>query len=373
MKSHIEINGKRYDAITGKAVEAPATMKPHHHLDSIVAPTHKSRAGGTAKPATPPRAADKPTHHHRPSMQDVRQPVTRQRPHTPQPTRTLMRHAVQKPQTAHHTSRGVKAQGEISGVTKHLSLELAPKLSAAVVDNQRLKHARVVPKSKLISHYHPAAGGVVPVAAPTPAAVQPTIQFSPQTPTPTTRQPQTTAELLQHAIDQATSHQQPAPRVRRSYRHSRGRRIASVSTLALVSLTLFGFVLHQNMPSLKLDLASSRAGFAANMPASRPAGFSLNGLDAATGQVALHFQSNSNDGRTYTITEKPSNWDSATLRDSFVVTASNNKYETVSVAGRTLYLYGQQNITWVNGGIWYQVASAGALSNQQLVNIATSL
>jgi hypothetical protein len=72
------------------------------------------------------------------------------------------------------------------------------------------------------------------------------------------------------------------------------------------------------------------------------------------------------------LTEKTSAWNSATLRDNFV--ASNAKtYQTVETGGRTIYLYGQNQASWVNGGIWYQVQSNGALSNHQLVELATSL
>jgi hypothetical protein len=327
--NYIEINGKRYDARTGAVAGQTGPKKSHRSVDGIVAKSHK-------------------------------------RP--PQPAQTLMRRSVSKPPAKQRSH--IKAQGQIDMLTKRVSVALAPKLSASEIDSQRLKHAHVIPKSRFISRH---TASVLPVSTLSPAPVA-----LPQIPTTAPRQAprstvrsKTTADLLQHAIEQATSHQQPAPRIKRAKRRSS--RIMSVSTLALLSLALFGFVLHQNMPNIKLDLASSRAGFAASLPTDQPAGYSLNGLTASTGQVAMNYHSNSGDDRAYSITEKASSWDSATLRDSFVNSASNNTYQTIDTAGRTLYLYGQRDITWVNGGIWYQVHSANALSNQQLINIATSL
>ena len=371
----IEINGKRYDATTGAELSETVTMKPHHHLDGVVAPAGTVYAPTKHvlhKQPKPSRTTGKPSHH-APSMRDVMRPIAKHHgpAHSPQPAQTLMRRAVTKPTVTPKTQ--FKAQGQASQLVSQTVLEVAPKLSATIVDNRRLKHAQVIPKSRLISRYNmdvviartpaiPARSGSVGQAATT-------LPRASHQPAPS--RPQTTADLLQRAIEQATSHRQVTPHIKRSA--ARNKRIVSVSTLALVSLVLFGFVLHQNMPNIKLDMASSKAGFAAGLPTNQPAGYSLGTLSASTGQVALQFHSNSDNNRVYNLVEKPSDWDSVTLRDMFVTNASANRYQTVQTAGRTLYLYGQQNITWVNGGIWYLVRSDGVLSNQQLIDLATSL
>lgn len=281
-----------------------------------------------------------------------------------------MRRGVSKP-LAESRPR-LKAQGRTDELLQRPTLDIGTKLSASSIDNRRLKHARVVPKSRLISRYN--LDSITAVSTSTQRQVvhrQPTPVVS-RSHRPASGRVTTTADLLQHAIEQANSHRQAPPKTRPvSTRHHT--RIVSVSTLALAAILLFGFVLHQDMPNIKLDLASSRAGFAASLPADQPAGFSLNGLSAVTGQVALHFRSNSDTSRNYTITEKPSQWNSATLRDMFVIEASNDSYQAVQVAGRTAYIYGQQDITWVSGGIWYEIHSNGALSNQQLTDIAASV
>jgi hypothetical protein len=107
------------------------------------------------------------------------------------------------------------------------------------------------------------------------------------------------------------------------------------------------------------------------MPGYKPDGFKLDQMDYSTGVAAIHFASNS-DERSFALTEKQSDLDSAGLRDSFV-TSEQQPYQTIETAGRTVYLYGEHNATWVSGGVWYQLRGAGALSDHQLVEIAKSL
>ena len=47
--------------------------------------------------------------------------------------------------------------------------------------------------------------------------------------------------------------------------------------------------------------------------------------------------------------------------------------QTIDTAGRTVYIYGNDNASWVDNGIWYQVTSNGDLSNTDVLNIASSL
>lgn len=118
-------------------------------------------------------------------------------------------------------------------------------------------------------------------------------------------------------------------------------------------------------------MASAKAGFSASLPQYRPAGYNMSQLDYGDGVIAAQFRDKDN-GSRYTITQKPSSWDSATLRDSFVAPA-DARYRTVEAAGRTVYFYGEHNATWINGGVWYQVQTDGSLSDSQMVELATSL
>ncbi|HXR49659.1 MAG TPA: hypothetical protein VN778_01380, partial [Verrucomicrobiae bacterium] len=129
--------------------------------------------------------------------------------------------------------------------------------------------------------------------------------------------------------------------------------------------------LYANLTSIQLQVASSKAGFTANLPSYQPIGYSFAHLNYSPGNVAMQFQSNS-DSRAYAISEKLSAWDSQTLRSDFVAGIGQD-YQTVQTAGHTLYVYGKNNATWVNSGIWYQIKSDGALSVHQLVELASSM
>jgi hypothetical protein len=150
------------------------------------------------------------------------------------------------------------------------------------------------------------------------------------------------------------------------------RKVSSAISISAAVVIVGGFLIYQNVSNIHLYMASNAAGFQASLPGYHPSGFGLGTVTASTGDVATTFTSNS-DGRRYTLTQKPSDWDSATLLESYVQSASNDHFQTILSAGRTIYVYGDDNATWVNGGIWYQLTSQGALSNQQLIQIATSI
>ena len=165
---------------------------------------------------------------------------------------------------------------------------------------------------------------------------------------------------------QATSHQQPAVKSRRS----RAKHHAGVGGVVAVSVALMALVFGHNLGNAGLQSASAQAGFHASLPGDLPAGFSQHKLDSGPGVVAIDFRSNSDD-RGYSITQKASAWNSTDLRQAFVAPA-DSQYQTVASAGKTIYLYGQQNATWIKDGVWYLVQTEGVLSDRQLIQLATS-
>jgi hypothetical protein len=376
----IEINGQRYDATTGVLLSAAAgSAAATAHAPHIVHPTAKA----TAKPVT---ARPIPVRHHTPKpiaaqsaksrpkhrVHDAIKQAAKPGPsHKPQAAKTLMRSAVQKPATGF--KRHTKAHGHTDSLVKQPSVQLQPKASVRRVDSKRLQLARQTPKSQAVQRFGKSHGRAPeppteltkPVARPHTAPVH-------RRPAPEPRQhskPQTTADLLERALQSATSHEETlweTPKRRR-----KPGKLASISMVAAGLVLLGGFVAYQNIANVKLRVASSRAGFTASLPDYQPAGYHLSHLNYEPGQVALNFHSNSDD-RTYAITEKVSGWNSEALRDSFLA-ASGHSYQTVESGGRTLFLYGQNAATWVSGGIWYQVQSNGTLSDRQLVQLAGSM
>jgi hypothetical protein len=326
----IEINGKKYDAKTGAVL---------------------SHAG---------LSATKIIEHPKPKTKAARQAAQHLKRHEPEHSHALMRHAVKKPRVEPKT---IQARGHSSKLSKQPLAAVIVKQSVHKVDKTRLAKASRVPQSHLISHFSTATSdnNALRFFTPVVQKAQPITQPHAH---PTKAKPRTTADILEHAIRHATSHQQVhhAPKKK----HRAGLVAASVAAVLAV-----GVVAYQQMPSAKLKLASARAGIAASLPGYQPAGYSLGQLDYSAGSVATQFQSNS-DGRHYTLTQKASSWDNQTLLSSYVKPNCSN-YETVPAGNLTVYLYGNGGATWVNHGLWYSVKSDGSLNHDQLVALAKSL
>ncbi len=341
----IEINGKRYDSQSGAVM------------------SHSAAVTATTKPA----AAVAKQVKHSPAVKKAksvgttrtRQTAKHLPAHKPIPAQTLMRHAVKKP------ARGqpIRAYGPAQ--------ELAhPPLGTVVVgkpvqslDAKRQQKAAQVAKSQLISHFSATTTSDFAAASvfsgPSPSVSTP--------PSPVAKH-KPTANLLENALRHANSHQQ-APY--KSPRTERTKHRTAVSAAVVVPLLLLGIIASQNLSGIRLQMASARIGFNAKLPDYRPAGFSSGQLNYSPGVVAAHFHSNSDD-RAYTLIQQRSSWDNLTLRQRFVASADSN-YQTVEAGGRTVFLYGTQNATWLNRGIWYIVQSNGSLNNRQLLELATSL
>ncbi len=155
--------------------------------------------------------------------------------------------------------------------------------------------------------------------------------------------------------------------------HSRGLRPAHVAMLVSAFAIIFfaGFLMYRSVPSMNLSLASAKAGFHASLPGYDPPGFSLGHFNYGPGSVTINYHSNSDD-RKFSVIQRTSNWDSSTLLTNFVK-LTNQPYQTYQVSGRTVYLYGDNSATWVDGGIWYVVNGNTALSNNQMLKMAGSI
>jgi len=122
-----------------------------------------------------------------------------------------------------------------------------------------------------------------------------------------------------------------------------------------------------------MHVASARAGVHASLPSYQPAGFSFTGpIKYKPGQITISFKSNSDNQRNFSITQSASSWDSQTLLENYV-TPTGQPYQTDEVSGKTIYIYGTSNATWVDGGIWYNVQGNSSLNSAQLLRLADSI
>lgn len=371
----ITINGKHFDARTGKAIAAPAPGRGHpKNIDGIV------RSAAPAVQPTPVRPAARPVVVA--ATQPKKAAKARTAPqhaatHKPHPSKTLMRQVVHKPATRLHISE-LRAQAPTDILVPAVAIAVAPKLSYSVVDAKREARAKRVAKSKFISRFGdaPAPRAAQPASVAAPIAVS--IPVAP--PRPIAANPprvQRSMDIFEQAMRTATSHEQAAPaRKAHGAKHRRAKpqkshRLASVSSAALAVLIIGGFLAYQNMANVTVRLASAKAGFSASLPGYKPSGFSVGKFAYSPGHVTVNFHSNSDD-RHFALNEQPSRMDSTALLNDYVATTTT-KYQTVQTAGRTLYIYGDNNATWVANGVWYRVDGNNSLSTTQLVNLASSM
>lgn len=380
MTAVVELNGKKYDAVTGRLLGESDTPKPQRvasstkgtAMDFVRSTTNTVRRSPTSVATAKEREA---------ATTAARPTVTRTSPkhlaaHQPQHAKTLMRHAVQRP--AASFKKQAKAASYTGALVKQPELTVIPKQAAVSMDESRLHRARHINRSKLVRHFD-TSNYVRPrsssTAAPSSTAVphrtpQPT--YPTQGPAMSTTKPPS-ADIFERALAQANSHKQPYHPVNRKTKKShRGRTALSIAASSLAILLIVGFIAYQNATSIQLRLAASRSGINASLPRWRPSGFAVGKFVYAPGTVTVSFNDQQTNG-SFTITQAASNWDSSALLNEYVLAHASNSYNTIESAGTTIYTYGDNNATWVNNNIWYRLDTNGNLSTSQIVQLATSM
>jgi hypothetical protein len=347
-KSIIELNGQRYDAHTGALIQSP---KAPPAAPKAFAMDMKTQSVSRAK--TPSRKVHK----------------------TPEPSHTLMRHAVKKPSTI--TNRKTVAMDVVS-----------PGPGAAIkqvfhaTDPSRTKRAHSVPKLSLISRF----GNVGSAKR---AAHAPQQMDMITKPAAASHQPGTQALAPNHATSKtdkmlatsmrnADSHSKKHT-VKKTHIHHRighklglGKKATSVVSGVAAVLVLGGFFAYQNIPSISVRYASAKAGVRAGLPGYQPAGFAVNShVQYNPGAITISYHANA-DSRAYTLTQKNTTWNSQALKDHLATTTSSMPQSYPS-NGQTIYLHDDSSADWVAGGVWYSISGNSSLSTDQLIKIATSI
>jgi hypothetical protein len=352
----LEIDGKRYDSSSG---DYP--IQKQRSIDGIM---HSATTANFVAPARQPlhNIVTKPT------MNDVVRSGVNPMQKSTQPSKTLMRQFVKKPTI--NPSKPIKSQSKANTLpAKKPAHHVSAKLSAATLDHVRAERALSVPKSQSVKHFHKSKHNPVQPSSPAQELKTPHHkQVHGIATKPHSGKKRTTTDIFEEAIAHATSHEQ----VHHAAKKKRVTKQAGVLLASFVAVMLVSAMFaSQNMDSLKMHLAASKAGFAASLPGYKPDGYRLGSINSDSGIVATNFLSNT-DKRSYTLTQKPSKWDSQALREVYVTKNSQDFY-AVEKNGQTIFIYGDHQATWVDGGVWYQLSSNGSLSDKQLVDLAVSL
>jgi hypothetical protein len=366
----IELNGKRYDAITGMYLGKSHVVPKHiaeqyihgKVIDGFVRPSHTA----AAKPATPKPAAV-PTPHQNPAVQASNEhthtPARHAHAHAPQHAKTLMHRHKRKPEFSLKPAIKTQAPAEIMA---NPASAIMHKRSAYGIDSLRQQRAGLTAQHQTIRHFDTSVGRAVHTVSQVPVLSVRSAPLSAESLPRTT--PKKHTDIFEAAIAHASSHAEPMHKVRR--RTSTRRKLLNSLAIVAAFLVIGGFIGYLNLPQIQLRVASVQAGFGASMPSYTPTGYALQGGVARSGgTVRLSFRSGSS---YYTLTQQSSNWNSQTLLDNTL--ALNGEHQTVQKNGQTIYVYDNStSASWVNGGVRYDLTGNAELSSQEITNIAISL
>lgn len=376
-KTTISINGKKYDARSGQLLDSahpPSEHKKVMSVDGFIPNPKNAALMGVQADGVRRSVPHKPREHgahHIPH-------------HSLSKPKTLMRTTVKKPeQRGEHIKAKSSAVDSGTKPSKHASYieSLHDQIS-----RERLRRAKEIDKSKLISRFGDFTSAMQVVRKTKPLPVKPApikeviTHHQPAAVIESSFQAQQTSppgnmDIFTEAIARATSHEQPAPKIKRRGRVGRKLKLhgkaVSVAFSVLIVTMLGGLAIYQFRPNLEVNLASSRSGIKASLPNYIPQGYSYGGIDYTRGSVTVNYNADE-DSKKYSVTQTTSNWDSEALYNTEVAGASTSS-QTIERGGKTIYLYSGGKATWVDGGVWYQVSGESSLGSDEVLKIVDSL
>jgi hypothetical protein len=385
-KNIIELNGKRYDALSGELLGAatiphtptPTKVYPKGHtgrtLDvfrraSVKKPTlhqpavtHIQVLAAKAVPANRPvSAASAPAHH-----QPAHTPAPHLRARQPQSTQTLIRSAVKKP------APGLKKQIHVQAeLTRQVAAVIVPKTAVQSLNPARLQRAQATTRSPKIDRYNHASAPLAARFMPLP--VQPT----PPQPDVAAPKPQpdnkpiTPADMFEHAIASA-DHFADLTASKLHFKKKARRHVASLAAGSLALLLLGGFLAYRNVPDVQLQVAAFRAGIHSSMPDLQAAGFAFDAAKEQNGKLTIGFHGPAGQ---YQLTQQKTNWsaDDMVQTVASIDASGQPNYTTLAAGDQTIYRFANNSATWIDHGTWYQLNGTGALSDYQITSIAASV
>jgi hypothetical protein len=367
--SIVEINGNRYDAVSGQILGAA-----------------KNIAGQVKRPATGVidgfvgrSTKARPLEHKRSQIESssagLRERFQSKIPRVRERTMhsdTLMRGAVKRPALS---------------VKKPLIDFGLQKARTAAISPVRAIHAKTIAKNPNVKHFGRPRSSAIDTVAPSPAnlmkrparaassTAQATKSISAR-PLPsmvTSMSHQKLERLLDRALREADAHKKELQKQTAGWHKiMRGPKWLSLGGSALVLLLLVGFFAWQNIPQVSMEMAEVQTHVSAAVPAYTPQGYNFAGpISTADNRVSISYKLPGG-ASGYTLTQQNSNWDSSSVAANVVPASA--PVQTSQINGTTVYIYGNtNNAAWVNHGILFTLSDKANLSSDDILKIANSL
>ena len=150
------------------------------------------------------------------------------------------------------------------------------------------------------------------------------------------------------------------------------RRLKLIALLSIFIVITLSVLVYISMPQIALTFSNQKSGISASYPSYIPDGYRISSLAKLdNNKVTIDYSDNDNKAK-YTIYQETSNYNSYALLDNVVKPKANDKYETYTDRGLTIYIWGNVKATWVNRGILYTIEGNANLSTDQIKSIALS-
>lgn len=291
--SIIEINGNRYDAVSGRLLGAAKKAAQH-----IKNPISNLTIDGFTKPARAIRKS---------ALKRSIHAMGRQAPagtwhRKPERSKTLMRSVVKKPAQ-------VKSEDKITSRTLSPDHARASR-AAGVAQNSKVQRFGLLPFSR---HSEAKSGEVI--SSSKTARSHRSAAVSVAMPTVISQTSHNRLErLLDYALAHADAHKKLSDKKARSRRRLFGRvpKWLAICLVVLVVAGVVGFIVWRKVPQASLKLAAAKAGVNASLPAPI-SGYKIGPITAAENAVITTVLSTTDSSKKYTVTEKSSNQPVASL------------------------------------------------------------
>lgn len=243
----------------------------------------------------------------------------------------------------------------------------------AVQPSNNMNHGHVYSLKQPAQHQNQSRSITYPSTI-QPSAPAPSTIVQPQIQTPAIDESQHIADVADHlaAVNEIPDNDGQVEHPKGSW-FSRHRTVTTAAAAMASFLIVGGYIAYLNMPSIALQVAGTRAGFAARMPAYLPSDYDFSGpVTWSPGQIVLSFSGDNGVGSDFTITQRKTQLDSESLLRTYVL-GRDQDYATYQEKGLTIYLLGEGEAAWINRGIWYTLSGSHNLTSEQVVKVASSL
>lgn len=343
----IEINGKLYDARTGKSVDGSGSTKKISgaSIDGISHGKSQKTNPQTQKKEMPPQKKVEET-------PEAKQPTRKEHAKAPH-----LKHRAQRSKTLHRGAlKAPKLQPEKGATPASVKTREA--------GDSRLERALKISKSAALSRF-PISDFRKPEAE-KPASKEASNIVMEKTPIIPAKKPVATEATPKPK--KVSAKQRRSPKRFKKHFTLTGYIITGITILVLA-----GYIAYLNVPSLSMQVASKRAGFDASLPSYTPTSYKIDGpVSYSPGIVTINFKSGS-ENKSFSLMQQPSNWDSLALKESYISSETDQPAVTQQYNGLTLYLF-EGKVAWVNAGKLFEIDTEGSqLGLEEIQKLATSL